>query len=651
MERVVALGTRRGPRLAAWGVLCGCLLSATASRAGQTDVTFTINSATSQLALSGFVTGDFFGSGVSTIPLIGQISGMVNGALAKYTGSVTGRIDYDAMTLAANGIRLKGGNLDALPSGNWNPANWDPTGDNPVNPDPDMDGAFLGGTEAADYGLRVSTLVNAAQRNVVLDSRNLSPGFLPISGGSFTNGYGLEFKTGFNDLDALPLGTVDRQVLREELDTYELATPGLLQPNGQPYPGGIVWREVIGTDGFGNPVYDLTPAGLRNAFTSPQNDGIGADAVRIFNAQGQEIPQLFANNSVTNSTLSVTPTGGGNVNLALGMNVSATGSFFLGDFLVQLTFNGNINSTGTAKFIDPPPIVAASLNNARAVGFDNAGNGSVFADVLDGLLTPFDADFDTSNNVYVADVLRSRVTRFMPNGMGTVFADLADGVVSPSGVAVAPDGNVIVSNYLANTLVKVSPAGVGTPFADGTDGLNSPFGIAVDAAGNVYVANFNTRQVLKFDPAGNSSVFADASDGLFTPIDVTVDAAGNVYVADVLTSRVYKFNSAGVGSVFANLADGVVSPSGLALDAAGNLLVTNYITNTIVKVNPAGVGVPFADVADGISSPFGLGYNGTTPIFSLGAGGGGASVPEPSTWALALVGLAGLGLVARQRRS
>lgn len=424
-----------------------------------------------------------------------------------------------------------------------------------------------------------------------------------------------------------------------------------------------LWRQVWGPEAFADPQIatqavsgiQLTPLAASQAVIPGQtvnyqvtltNQGRQATSFDLFGedqAWGTVIspstsPVLSPGQSTTINVAVTAPWGtfGASDNLLLSARSGVDG----------LTRGFTQLSTTTPAF--DAEVALASLGNSRALKFSDEGAGSVFADSGDGLLTPLAVAYDSAGNLLVADALRSRVTRFNTAGVGTVFADAADGLASPSGLALDAAGNLFVTNYLTNTIIKVDPNGVGTLFADASDGLNSPFGLAVDAAGNVYVANLGDREVLRFDSAGNGSIFADAGDGLLTPFGVAIDHLGNVYISDVLRSRVTRFDTLGAGAVFADLADGLTSPAGLAFDALDQLYVSNYLSNTVVRVNPAGVGTVFADGADGLNSPF----SAAVRLLSGGGGGGGASlasVPEPSTWALAWLGLAALGATIRRR--
>ncbi len=387
-------GTRSRRLWAAVALAAGIVsLQGTGSaRAGLTNVQFTLDSVNSAMKLSGVVRGDFFGTGfISDIPLTGQGSGAnPPGANAKYQGTVNADIEFNPDTTTATSIKFTSASLNGINGGSYAPGLWDPTAENPTGDPGNMDGNFVTASEPAVYGLRVSTFVNTGVRNLELDSRSLVAAALTGSTFVSNQAFGLEFLQGFNDLDADALGTVDRQVLRDELDLFEIAGPGVVQPSGMPYPGGVVWRVQTGTDGFGNPTFGA----LANEFTE------GALPVRLYDENGAEQAQLFMNASANPSSLVVTPTGGGNVNLALTMDVNSTGSFFLGDFLVRLNFVGQIKATGTAQFVDEMPTLVGDANGDCSVGAaDYALWAAQFGQSGEGL----SADFDGNGSVGAGD--------------------------------------------------------------------------------------------------------------------------------------------------------------------------------------------------------------------------------------------------------
>lgn len=303
-----------------------------------------------------------------------------------------------------------------------------------------------------------------------------------------------------------------------------------------------------------------------------------------------------------------------------------------------------------ARFTAPPveqSFVVASLDNQRLIDLAPSGAGTVLADTSDGLFTPLAVAYDALGRLFVADTLKSQILRFdTPGGPGVVFADLQDGIATPSGLAFDAQGNLYVSSYLSDSIRRIDSGGNASLFADASDGLDGPFGMDFDAQGNLIVASLENKKVVAFSAAGMASVLADSSDGLFTPISVAVDSSGDVFIADTLTSRVWRLDSSGAVSSFADLADGIVSPSGLAFDADDQLLVANYLADTIVRLDPLGNATLVADSGSGISGPWSVAVPPLVlPPASLAARFEGASVPEPATWVLALLGAAALALV------
>ena len=112
------------------------------------------------------------------------------------------------------------------------------------------------------------------------------------------------------------------------------------------------------------------------------------------------------------------------------------------------------------------------------------------------------------------------------------------------------------------------------------------------------------------------------------------DTAGNLYAANYVNNTISKITPAGVVSTFAST--GLNGPEGLAFDAVGNLYAVNNGNNTIERFTPGGTPSTFAT---GLSGPAFLAFGRPSLV-----------VPEPNTWALVAVSVAGLGLSLRQRR-
>jgi prepilin-type N-terminal cleavage/methylation domain-containing protein len=220
----------------------------------------------------------------------------------------------------------------------------------------------------------------------------------------------------------------------------------------------------------------------------------------------------------------------------------------------------------------------SSNNNSNGVTVSTfAGSGT--AGYLDGTGTaaqfnqPYGLAFDSTGNLYVADLQNHRIRRITPSGVVTTFAGSGvNGNVNgtgtaaqfnyPAGIAVDSAGNVYVADNGNRRIRKISPGGVVTTlagsgaagFADGTGVaalFNGPTGIAVDSAANVYVADRGNHRIRKITPGGVVTTIAGTgvlgfADGLgstaqfYNPSDMGIDSTGNIYVADQSNHRIRK---------------------------------------------------------------------------------------------------------------
>jgi len=150
--------------------------------------------------------------------------------------------------------------------------------------------------------------------------------------------------------------------------------------------------------------------------------------------------------------------------------------------------------------------------------------------------------------------------------------------------------------------------------------------------------------------AGESVVFLELAAGLGAD-DATVDAAGAVDTAAFRT-----FWGANAAAIQIGYYNG--SNAGVGLSSGGdgvNLFDTSSLLVSGVTVPAATTGFSFEYLttpgtatlsADGVLG----GYISTNPLANVGSPGFTANaVPEPTTWALILCGMGGLGLLARRR--
>jgi len=249
-------------------------------------------------------------------------------------------------------------------------------------------------------------------------------------------------------------------------------------------------------------------------------------------------------------------------------------------------------------------LTAASASRADIVYVSNGGNNTIeMFDLATGtdlgafistnLACPWGMVFDSTGNLYVANLNWSQIAEFTPAGVGSIF--VGSGVDEPTSLVLDSAGNLYVANFEGNTIFKYTPGGVGSVFAN--SGLDWPTGLAFDSAGNLYAANYLDNNIMKFTPDGAGSVFANT--GLSHPECLAFDSTGNLYAANHSGNTIVKYTPGGVGSVFAS--SGLNQPEGLAFDSEGNLYVANFGGNSIMKFTPGGVGSVFA--TSGLNQP------------------------------------------------
>ena len=285
----------------------------------------------------------------------------------------------------------------------------------------------------------------------------------------------------------------------------------------------------------------------------------------------------------------------------------------------------------------------------------------------------------STNAVVTYDVSLSDATAIR-NSQRT-FASGTD-VAAPQGVAIDQQGNVFVANQLVNTIGKFDSSGTLLATIGSGANLNTPMGLALDSAGTLYAANYGIGQaensVARFDAGGN--FVASMTDQINRPLGVAVDTSGHLFVGNWFLNTVSKFDSSGTFLATIGSSSTITNPAGLVTTATGELYVASEYSGVISLFGAAGtyqssigsgVGLLFpsgvardqlgnlyvssgTDSSNSLISKFdstgAFQFSWSIPDLSGFLATAPVPVPEPSTYAMALAGLACGGYSMWRRR-
>jgi len=262
-----------------------------------------------------------------------------------------------------------------------------------------------------------------------------------------------------------------------------------------------------------------------------------------------------------------------------------------------------------------------SLSSAAAI----QSSRSVFANT--DLNDPYGLAFDNAGNLFAANYYDGTIAKFTSNGLGSIFAS---GPTGPVGLAFDAGGNLYAANHDRNIVTKFDATGTNTTFATG---FNIPVGLAFDVLGNLYVSSFYGPTITKVAPNGSGSNFGNGY--LSLPRGLAFDNDGKLHAANgnagIYAMTISRFTQDGSGSTFAST--GLNGAYGITFDRLGNFYVANSVAGTIAKFNSQGV----------------LQFSWSTVVEPRFLAFRPSIVPEPSTYALGLIGTVVLALLARRK--
>jgi hypothetical protein len=237
-----------------------------------------------------------------------------------------------------------------------------------------------------------------------------------------------------------------------------------------------------------------------------------------------------------------------------------------------------------------------------------------------------------ADTIFVANFIgpRGTIGEYTTAG-ATVNAALVLGLNGPKGLAVS-GSNLFVASEGSGTIGEYTTAGA-TVNAALVSGLNTPQGLAVSGS-DLFVANLLSNTIGEYTTAG-ATVNAALVTGLKGPGGVAVSGS-DLFVANSNLGTIGEYTTAGA-TVNAALISTFNTVEGIAVSGS-DLFVANFADGTIGEYTTAGATVNAALVT-------GLGDIGPTYLAVTAS----PSVPEPSTWAMLLLGFAGLGLAGYRR--
>jgi streptogramin lyase len=289
-----------------------------------------------------------------------------------------------------------------------------------------------------------------------------------------------------------------------------------------------------------------------------------------------------------------------------------------------------------------PFLYATGRNDALVNSVDAAGSFTLLK-AGSPMINVEGVALDADGNIYVADSPNNsgdKIVRITPAGVATTFAAFNQHV-SPTGLVFDTAGNLYVSGQADDSIRKITPSGTISTFSI-SNLLSRPFGMAFDASGDLYVANHGNNTVVKVSPAGTQTLF---SNGPFNnPNDVAFNTSGDLFVSNHSAQRIDRITPNGVISTFFSGAPLAGTTMGLAVDPDNNVYV-GTAGNSIVRITPSGSSATvFSTMTNMIANQGGVQF------LALSSP---AIVPEPSTYAMALAGIAcgGFSIWRRRKRS
>lgn len=301
-------------------------------------------------------------------------------------------------------------------------------------------------------------------------------------------------------------------------------------------------------------------------------------------------------------------------------------------------------------------LYAVSSNGGWIGTYSTVSGSAINANLVTGLISPEAIAFDPALNFYVTGFTGEYVAKYQQNGTLINANYLTPGDFrQPTGIAVNGAGEIFVVNNALMTNPNDSEQQECTVSKFDANGSiintwyvptpGSPTGAMLDGSGNLYVVRWAESAVGRYTSSGTAGTILNANFlttgatiDTWRPFNVARDSQGNFYVTGnspyTNESMVSKFASD--GSLINPRLIGFTAfdqAYGLAIDSQDNIFVGSYGGTTIGKYRPDG---------SVVNANFITGLSGVTSLAIQ-------PVPEPATYAVSALGLAGLAWLARRR--
>jgi sugar lactone lactonase YvrE len=238
--------------------------------------------------------------------------------------------------------------------------------------------------------------------------------------------------------------------------------------------------------------------------------------------------------------------------------------------------------------------------------------------------------FDVSGNMFVASHYSNSISKF--DSSGRYISSISASLNGPEGLAFDLMGNLYAANARGDTISKFDR--YGTYLSTISTNLSGPNGLAVDSNGHLYAANTGDNTISKFDSSGN--FLATISSNLYGPTGLTFDSTGNLFASQYHGNWISKFDTSDRFQIRLGSSASLSYAKGMAFDSSGNLYAASS-NGYLSKFDPSGS--QLYRIQSGFSTPNYIAFHdGLT-----------STVPEPSSWILAGIGIIALGMTANRK--